>query len=433
MKGEKDANMNRILIYIDLIPNGEYDIFHSTDPTRMQELISLIYGGSCPNFGNRLWFQAIISEIMTEDNLIEYWDDSKSFDEINSRYDMVIAPMANVFSIGFKNLLEKLAQSFAKIRIPIYVIACGVQADSYDNLEEVCEAIKEPATNFIRAVYNSGGEFALRGYFTKEFFDRLGFHSAVVTGCPSLYQVGRMLSISKKSVQISDFAPIVNGKLKDCVSYLEEYPLGQFFDQHTYWELIYGKDSKQFCSVADVRMLIRKYSLKEIEMLVKNRVKLFPDMENWRNYIRKKGFQFSFGSRIHGNIMPILAGIPAVVYACDARTREMAEFFDIPMVMPTAGNKKIDLYQLYQTIDYSEFNRKIGTRFDDFERFLQTYGIVKQVNADNAFFFKSGEVEMEEIDVNDFSNMNEILQHHRLSFAIYDLILQKTRKIRGLT
>lgn len=128
--------MNRILIYIDLIPHGEYDIFQATDPTKMKELIPLIYGGACPNFGNRLWFQAIISEITTEDNLIEYWDATKSFDEINSGYDMVIAPMANVFSIGFKSLLEKLAQNFEKIKIPIYVIACGVQADSYDDLEK---------------------------------------------------------------------------------------------------------------------------------------------------------------------------------------------------------------------------------------------------------------------------------------------------------
>lgn len=422
--------MNRILIYIDLIPHGEYDIFQATDPTKMKELIPLIYGGACPNFGNRLWFQAIISEITTEDNLIEYWDATKSFDEINSGYDMVIAPMANVFSIGFKSLLEKLAQNFEKIKIPIYVIACGVQADSYDDLEKICEAIREPAINFIRTVYNSGGEFALRGYFTKEFFDRLGFHSAVVTGCPSLYQVGRNLRVSSSYAELCDFSPILNGNLKECIPYLEEYPNSQFFDQHTYYELLYGKDYQQFCSMSDVRMLIRKYSLKEVQMLAKNRVKLFPDMASWRNYIQKEGFQFSFGSRIHGNIMPILAGIPAVVYACDARTREMAEFFDIPIVMPGSENKIIDLYQLYQTVDYSEFNQKIGERFDDFERFLQKHGIVKRVNTDNAFF---KDEEVVEFNVSDFSYMNKILRRHRFSLTIFDFILQKSRKIRGLT
>lgn len=421
--------MNRILIYIDLIPYGEYDIFQATNPTKMNELIPLIYGGVCPNFGNRLWFQGIISEITTEDNLIEYWDASKSVDEINSRYDMVIAPMANVFSIGFKSLLEKLAQTFEKIKIPIYVIACGVQADSYDDLEEICEVIREPATKFIRTVYNSGGEFALRGYFTKEFFNRLGFHSAVVTGCPSLYQLGRNLSVSSSYVEFCDFSPILNGKLKECIPYLEEYPNSQFFDQHTYFELLYGTNYQKSYSKSDVMMLIRKYSLREVQMLAKNRAKLFPDMASWRNYIQKEGFQFSFGSRIHGNIMPILAGIPAVVYACDARTREMAEFFDIPMVMPGRENKIIDLYQLYQTVDYSKFNRKFGERFDDFEKFLQKHGIVKQVNIDN-IFFKNEEVV--KFNSSDLSYINKILRHHRFSFTIFDFILQTSRKIRGL-
>lgn len=130
--------MSRILIYIDLIPHGEYDIFQETDYSKMRMLIPTVYGGSCPNFGNRLWFQAIVSEITTEDNLIEFWDPSKTIDEINSEYDMVIAPMANVFSVGFKSLLEKLARKFEEIRIPIYVIACGVQAQSYDDLDEIC-------------------------------------------------------------------------------------------------------------------------------------------------------------------------------------------------------------------------------------------------------------------------------------------------------
>ena len=301
-KGMMSTDMNRILIYIDLIPHGEYDIFEATDPIKMKDLIPLIYGGACPNFGNRLWFQAIISEITTEDNLIEYWDASKSFDEINSRYDMVIAPMANIFSIGFKSLLEKLAQNFAKIKIPIYVIACGVQADSYDDLKKICKTIREPATNFIRTVYNSGGEFALRGYFTKEFFDSLGFRSAVVTGCPSLYQVGRDLKVSATYAELCDLAPILNGNLKECIPYLEGYPNSQFFDQHTYWEPLYGIDYQKSFSISDVRMLIRKYSLREVQMLAKNRVKLFPDMASWRNYIQKEGFNFSFGSRIHGNI-----------------------------------------------------------------------------------------------------------------------------------
>ena len=403
----------------------------------MQELIPRIYGGNCPNFGNRLWFQGIISEISTEDNVIDYWDASKSIEEINSQYDMVIAPMANVFSIGFKGLLDKLAQRFARITIPIYVIACGVQADSYNDLENVYNAIKEPAARFIRSVYNSGGEFALRGYFSKEFFDRMGFHSAVVTGCPSLYQLGRksMVTSDFSRAKMCDFTPLVNGKLKDCLPYLLEYPRCQFFDQHTYYDLLYGKSLNQdTLSVANAKKLIKKYGLQELKMLASNRVKLFPDMADWMNFIREKGFQFSFGSRIHGSIMPILAGIPAVVYACDSRTREMAEFFHIPVIVHAPDQREtMNLYELYQNVDYSEFNQNFAKNFDNFERFLQEHGIVKQINTNNIFFSSATDAERaDNVNYRGLAAMNQFLEQYRFSLALYDFFLQISRKVRSL-
>ena len=429
--------MSKILVYTDVVPFGEYDIFHKTNHEKMQELISRIYGGNCPNWGNRLWFQGIISEITTEDNVIDYWDESKSIEEINSQYDMVIAPMANVFSIGFKGLLDKLAQRFARIIIPIYVIACGVQADSYDDLEKVYNAIKEPAARFIRSVYNSGGEFALRGYFSKEFFDRMGFHSAVVTGCPSLYQLGRKSTVANDfpRVKMCDFSPIINGKLKDYLSYLQEYPHSQFFDQHTYYDLLYGKSlNQETLGINNAKKLIKKYGLQELKMLANNRVKLFPDMASWMNFIRKEGFQFSFGSRIHGSIMPILAGIPAVVSACDSRTREMAEFFHIPMVVHAADQREaVDLYEIYQNVDYSEFNQNFEINFDNFEQFLQVHGIVKQINTNNIFFSSSPDAESaDNVNYRGLAAMKQFLEQHRFSLALYDSVLQISRKVRSL-
>lgn len=64
-------------------------------------------------------------------------------------------------------------RSFLRFKIPVYVIACGVQAGSYDELESLCDSIREPATRFISTIYRTGGEFALRGYFTKEFLTDL--------------------------------------------------------------------------------------------------------------------------------------------------------------------------------------------------------------------------------------------------------------------
>ena len=68
-------------------------------------------------------------------------------------------------------------------------------------------------------------------------------------------------------------------------------------------------------------------------------------------YVQKyKDFNFACGSRIHGNIMPILMGIPAAICPIDSRTREMAEFFDIPMITEKDLKKK-SLYSIYLDTD----------------------------------------------------------------------------------
>lgn len=51
-------------------------------------------------------------------------------------------------------------------------------------------------------------------------------------------------------------------------------------------------------------------------------------MKEWNSYIKKKGFELSFGYRIHGSIVPMLSGVPTVIYTSSSCTGEMIEYFD---------------------------------------------------------------------------------------------------------
>lgn len=175
--------MNRVLIWKKITPGGEYDIYRGMD-TKQEYLWQSTF-----NVGNRLWFQGIMSAIDTNENEYGFLCDGLTPEIINEKFDFVIFPMANIFNRAFRYYLN--GDIFNKINIPVYVIACGAQADSYDDIDALVDDIGNLSKSFISAIYNTGGEFALRGNFTKEFFERLGFHSAVVTGCPSMYQNGR--------------------------------------------------------------------------------------------------------------------------------------------------------------------------------------------------------------------------------------------------
>ncbi len=379
--------MSKILIRVPMLDYGEYDVFHKTNFEELSKIIVQHYGGSCPNLGNRLWFQGIISEISTEENTIEYWDDALSVEEINEKYDMIVSPMANVFSEYCNDLMGRLADRLAGIKIPVYVIACGAQGNSYDDLPRLCDCIKDSAVRFIKAVYATGGEFALRGYFTKELFERLGFSSGVVTGCPSMFQVGRDLKIDNRKVDKEQLKPVFNGFLSGVTKAMDSYRDSVFMDQEIMYPYLYEKMVIGDKDYEFKRAFYFGFGLDGAKLLSENRIKLIPDMNDWYCYMKNEGFNYSFGSRIHGSIMPILSGVPATVLARDSRTREMAEFFDIPC---TASVKKEynekDIFRLYEEADYTKFNKSFSAKYDAYERFLIDHGIVSKINDQNLFF-----------------------------------------------
>lgn len=358
----------RILILRKIEKNSVDDIFNKTDYLKYQH-------SKGTNVGNKLWLLGLISCIQTEYNQIDFLTDEMTGDYINANYDICIKPEANIFSPYFAKWMDYHVEKFGDIKLPIYVIACGAQADSYDDLDSLYEAIKTPANRFIKSVYKTGGEFCLRGYFTKELFDKLGYKDALVTGCPSLFQCGRNLKVDKKNVKKEDFKPMLNGTIELVEKYLLKYKNSEFFDQGTYYKILYSKEhlsSKQF---------VDKFGLLSADLILSNRLKLIIDMQDWKDYIINSGFNFSYGSRIHGNIMPILSGVPSNVCALDSRTREMAEFFNIPIT----GRKDVDnksLYDIYMESDYDKFNKEFAGKFDYYEKFLIERGIVKSINSD---------------------------------------------------
>lgn len=408
--------MRNILIHMLVDPYSEYDIFSETNYAAMADAFRS-KSIRCPNLGNRLWFQGLVSEISGEENTLTYFREDMSKDYINEHFDMIIAPMANVFHPAFSELLNRLAARFQGICIPVYVIACGVQTDSYQNLDVLCSAIGAPARAFMKSVYDTGGEFALRGYFTKEFFDRMGFPTAVVTGCPSLYQLGRNLQITEDKVSHGEFRPLINGDTHAYLPLAKNYPDAEFFDQERFFHILHDPD----CAPT-LRSLVHLYGFETTRWLLSEKVRMIPGMNDWWNYLRNQNFHFSFGSRIHGSIMPILAGVPAAMAPQDARTREMAEFFQIPIL----EKQDKSLYDLYLETDYSAFNRNFSEKYDVYEQFLISRGIVKKCNPKNEFFFPKT-VHAESGNHHRLQNLHDDFRNRKWLWKGYDTALQWKR------
>lgn len=379
--------MSRVLIWKRVFPGSEYDIFNSSDYDHLWEHVQSEWGGIRQNWGNKLWFQGIYSAIDTGENEYGFIGRTINEEQINSEYDLIVLPMANIFYKNFLGMMQELTHHLEKIRIPVFVIVCGVQADSYDDMDDLIMAIGEDSKRFIRAVYNTGGEFALRGYFTKEFFDRLGFHSAVVTGCPSIYQLGPDFTMQYTKVEESRLSPVFNGHGLPFSELMNTFLSSVFIDQDEFFEPLFNPE---YLSQPDLKFklnFINQFGIESAKFLADGRICTFADMNDWWNYLQSKKFNYSFGSRIHGTIMAILSGVPATIVAHDSRTREMAEFFEIPMLIDSPAHfTKHVLLGSYEKMDYSAFNANFAQRFKTYEQFLVTHGIVSHVNTENKFF-----------------------------------------------
>jgi len=145
-----------------------------------------------------------------------------------------------------------------------------------------------------------------------------------------------------------------------------------FLDQALFQNLLYRPETltrADFRHMASRRM-VEMYadSLAGTERLVLRR-----DFPEWVRVLRETRVSFSYGSRMHGNVLALLSGIPCFVRVPDMRVEEMVRFYRIPNSLTTPfDEKRDDLYDLYASLDWSDFNANYAVRQAAFARLLDT-------------------------------------------------------------
>lgn len=415
--------MKSILVLYDKDKLGMTD-FAPTDYDALNERVSEECQGKYPNFGNKVWLQGLVSEISTDDVQYNLAYTSIIPQQINEKFDAVILPMANIFHKGWIPWLKIRAKYIRQLKVPVYVIACGVQMESYSDLTQLIKDVENPAREFIDSVYATGGEFGLRGRITEEFFQKLGYHTAVVTGCPSMFQMGRNLHIDNTKKNRTEFKAAINGQIKKLGLNHKSIEEADYIDQGNFGHLLYDiKYSKENpVNSQAIRKLIRRYGYAFVKSLANDKIKLFVDLQQWMSYYVNNNISFSYGSRIHGTIMPILSGVPSMLCPCDARTLEMAEYFDIPMIR---GGDNVDIYDLYLKADYTAFNENYNKRYDIFEKFFISHGLLKKINEKNIFICRENKIKFpHNLNMEYTLAIKQQIQNKNLLYKLYEYYIK---------
>jgi hypothetical protein len=104
-----------------------------------------------------------------------------------------------------------------------------------------------------------------------------------------------------------------------------------------------------------------------------NRIRFFLDPLPWHRFLAEH--DFAFGTRIHGNIAALSAGIPAYLLTFDSRTTELADYHAIPYAPISKIRPDTDPAELYDRADLSAFNARQPEAFGHYLGFLEENGL----------------------------------------------------------
>lgn len=344
-----------------------------------------IYGS---NMGNMLFYSAVFNSInKNENNVI---NTSREISDIN-KADYYLMPQANLFYKYFAKNIENHIARLKKINTPTILVGVGYQsAVGSDGLEAEDDELNKLVKEFVRIILDKSASIGVRGHITKKYLLNLGFAESDidVIGCPSVRFFGSDFSSEER--KYPEFSP----EMKIAVNYTPTRyhkswgeVISNIFAKHKnsyailqdkyeinnlhgkFPNLVLPEIPKKVQALSDIPVMPNHPVFKE------GRGRIFTHPSQWLNSM--KTFDFSIGTRIHGNIASILAGTPSLVIAIDTRTLELSEYFKIPHVKLSDLDKYQNLEMLYNKAisEMPEFYKNYSNIYKDYYRFFKKNGI----------------------------------------------------------
>ena len=300
--------------------------------------------------------------------------------KINAEYDHVVIPLANAFRSSYVPSLEGLSKVIEKLTVPVTVLGVGAQA-SLEGRDKGADRSAPAITRFVRAVLDRSPSIGVRGEFTRDYLAGLGFgdEHVQVIGCPSMFMYGPDLPAARRVDRLTTQSPVA----LNISPYVHEmgpvshdlaarYPNVVYIPQdlrslHLLLRGSYPMTSKRVTVESGVPITLQH------PLIRSDRVRFCLDPVTWFDHLA--GYDFSLGTRIHGNIAAVLAGTPALVLAHDSRTLELAGYHAIPHRV-IKELPQVDPVELYEEAEWDTMAARHPALWQNFARFLESHGLV---------------------------------------------------------
>ncbi|MDN3563063.1 polysaccharide pyruvyl transferase family protein [Paeniroseomonas aquatica] len=263
--------------------------------------------------------------------------------EIKKQGDIIILPLAN--QLGKHTDLAHAADRLAEINLPVIGVGLGAQTDSKDSDVVLTAGTTKWLETIAKLAPSASANIGTRGEYTKYQISRFGFESsAIVTGCPSNFinfntdiiaQLAKGFRSRPRNVAVTAGIPFIPSlsKLEQDLADMVSVTGGAYIVQHGLQMLQIARNEFDLIP-ADILELCRNYiapskKMDEFITWCRQYAYAFYDVRAWMDFVKR--FDFVVGTRFHGAMLAIQAGVPAACIAHDSRTQEMCETMGIPV------------------------------------------------------------------------------------------------------
>lgn len=345
------------------------------DHTPSEVLIRNLIGN---NTGNYIFLRSVIRTLMVSDDTeietIRFNRNQVPKNEVeyyNRECSAFIIPLANAFRVSFMKELNRITDLVEQLDIPCVVVGVGLQAPIDQDNESF--PFDEDVKRFMNAVLEKSSMVGIRGEATGHYLKKLGYTEEkdfTVIGCPSMYTYGDSLP----QIRLPELTPAskVSYNMKPELPYAAYKFIRResarfnntVFISQVLWEIhnffIGYPNSK-----AEDPLFPSDYPIHFDDCLMKgSKMVGFLEQPSWVEFL--SGMDFNFGSRIHGNIISLLAGTPCYIIASDARVEELASYHNIPHVSYLDLKDDTSIFDLYEKADYTKFYQGHRERVDHY-------------------------------------------------------------------
>lgn len=237
--------------------------------------------------------------------------------------------------------------------------------------------LQDGTLRFLHEISDRCTSIGVRGEYTAYVLAKHGITNVRVIGCPTIFwsqdRDFRVPGPARDPQHFSvNFTPV--GHYRDKLALLLREALAadaQFVAQDERFLPVFGEDSvprRQYASIyfggaVDDKEALEAWFARE---------KHFYSIPEWIAHLR--GYDFVCGTRFHGNMAAIQAGLAPLNLVHDSRTKELCDFLNLPYlnISRYVGEP---LRELAAMADYSLFNATYRDRFENYVEFLEENGL----------------------------------------------------------